>query len=236
MSTAYSLPKPPKSSAIPRSGRKTLPGSRFTFGQPTSRSASAIASLPGMAGGSAFQFQMRMSGSADGSRIPRVMKWSVSHMARRPSVSASTATQSLPEASLIRLTMLPGWNRENLASNASTQPCAALSNEAAWESPPGAVYCTSHWVAIARNVRRLSGRSAPRPAGTGSGARFCWEKTAIGFRASAVAWRGAGAPQCLAISTDEIWKLASRSAWLARSTCSEHCSIPMYGERLPRAR
>jgi hypothetical protein len=98
-STAYSLPNPPKSSAIPARGRKTLPGSRLTLVQPTSFIASAIASLPGTTGGSAFQFQIRISGSAEGSRIPRVMKWSVSQTERSPSVSLSTGTHSLPAAS-----------------------------------------------------------------------------------------------------------------------------------------
>jgi hypothetical protein len=39
MSTAYSFPNPPKSSAMPFSGRNTLPGSRRTLDQPTSFSA-----------------------------------------------------------------------------------------------------------------------------------------------------------------------------------------------------
>ena len=160
-----------------------MPGSRLTLDQPTSLSASAIAALSGITGGVAFQFQMRMSGSAEGSRMPRVMKWSVSHIDRRPSVSASTGTHSLPEASLIRLTMLPGWNREYLASNACTQPSAAFSKADAWAFPPGAVYCTSHWVAMARNTRRRSGRSAPWPEGIGSGARFCWETRGMGWGA-----------------------------------------------------
>jgi len=53
-STAYSLPKPPKSSAMPGSGRNTLPGARWTFFQPTSARAAATSASVGTRGDSAL--------------------------------------------------------------------------------------------------------------------------------------------------------------------------------------
>jgi hypothetical protein len=125
----------------------------------------------------------------------------------------------------MRETMLPGWKREYLASKAWTQPSAADSKALAWASPPGAVYCTSHWVAIARKASFRSGRmapwsSAPARGPCPGGTRSPWLPFSNGRpRRPPVRL---GLHQFREISTEEIWKFAFRSAGPpGRPACGE---------------
>src|SRR5664280_826852 len=187
MSTAYSFPKPPKSRAMPGSGRKILPGSRRTLGQPTRLRAVAIRSAAGTTGWSAFQFQSSINGSAVGSSTPRVMTYSVSQRSSSRFMSSSTSTQARPAAAVMRLTRLSGRKREYFASKAWTQVTAASANAVAWVSPSGATYWISHTVPRAWKVSLRNGAviAATTPAAFGTN----WVEASEVMAETLVGWR-----------------------------------------------